>query len=163
MQVLVAVVTDESLGHAARVAPDGRSVCDPDTIVMVTKPTHRKVRDVWGTPGYLGHPPYEAGGKMGAPGGWIEMQFSFKVNSKGEVTVSDPETKGYPSASIYSYDSQGNASNIWQQTESGKYRRSLRAEEICRGGGGKMKLGIQTTTPSGNAHRAIGQHATKTP
>ena len=47
------------------------------------------------------------------------MQFSFTVNSKGEVTVSDPETKGYPSASIYSYDSAGNAADVFQQTESG--------------------------------------------
>ena len=55
-----------------------------------------------------------------APGGWIEMQFSFKVNSKGEVTVSDPETKGYPSVSIYSYNSKGDATDVWQQTENGR-------------------------------------------
>lgn len=62
---------------------------------------------------------YEAKKKWGAPGGWIEMQFSFTVNSKGEVTVSDPQTKGYPSVSIYSYDSDGDATDVWQQTESG--------------------------------------------
>jgi len=63
---------------------------------------------------------YAANNKTGAPGGWIEMQFSFTVNSKGEVTVSDPQTKGYPSVSIYSYDSNGNVQpGDWQQTESG--------------------------------------------
>jgi len=62
---------------------------------------------------------YEAEGKLEAPGGWIEMQFSFKVNSQGKVEITVAETKGYPSASIYSYDADGNATDVWQQTESG--------------------------------------------
>lgn len=65
---------------------------------------------------------YEAKGVPGAPGGWIEMQFSFKVNSKGQVEVTAAETKGYPSASIYSYDSSGDATDVWQQTESGNIK-----------------------------------------
>ncbi|HLJ85999.1 MAG TPA: RHS repeat-associated core domain-containing protein [Candidatus Angelobacter sp.] len=63
---------------------------------------------------------YEAQGKTGAPGGWIEMQFSFAVNSKGEITIADPETKGYPSVSIYSYDAAGDVvQDVFQQRESG--------------------------------------------
>jgi hypothetical protein len=41
------------------------------------------------------------------------------VNSKEEVATSNPETKGYPSVSIYSYDVYGDATHVWQQTESG--------------------------------------------
>jgi hypothetical protein len=62
---------------------------------------------------------YEANGKFGAPTGVIGMQFSFTVSSKGVVTVSDQETKGYPSVSVYSYDAEGDSNNVWQQTESG--------------------------------------------
>jgi hypothetical protein len=62
---------------------------------------------------------YEAAGKWEAPGGWIEMMFSIRVDSKGKVHIIAAETKGYPSASIYSYDSNGNATDVWQQTESG--------------------------------------------
>ena len=39
---------------------------------MVTKPTHRKVRDVRGTRGYLGHPP---------------MEGPFPVATEGDVFV----------------------------------------------------------------------------
>jgi RHS repeat-associated protein len=62
---------------------------------------------------------YEAQGKWEAPGGWIEMQFSFRVDSSGHVIVTSAETKGYPSASIYSYNSAGDATDVWEQTESG--------------------------------------------
>jgi RHS repeat-associated protein len=85
----------------------------------LSKTTHDDKGNTYFTLTVYGENGYEANGKAGAPGGWIEMQFSFTVNSKGEVTVSNPETKGYPSASIYSYDSGGNAQDVWQQTESG--------------------------------------------
>jgi hypothetical protein len=100
---------------------------------------------------------YEANGKAGAPGGWIEVQFSFKVNSKGEVTVSSKETKGYPSVSIYSYDSAGRElQDVWRQTESGNIQDLL----------GPRRLPIWAKTQSvrmrhDNANRAIQQHATK--
>lgn len=77
------------------------------------------IRNTYFTLTVYGENGYEANKKLGAPGGWIEMQFSFTVNSKGDVTVSDPQSKGYPSVSIYSYDSYGDATDVWQQTESG--------------------------------------------
>jgi RHS repeat-associated protein len=83
----------------------------------LSKATHDDKGNTYFTLTVYGENGYEANGKTGAPGGWIEMQFSFTVNSKGQVMVSNPETKGYPSVSVYSYDSGGNAQDVWQQTE----------------------------------------------
>src|SRR5205814_10285033 len=85
----------------------------------LSKATHDDKGNTYFSLTVYGENGYEANGKTGAPGGWIEMQFSFTVNSKGEVTVSNPETKGYRSVSVYSYDSGGNAQDVWQQPESG--------------------------------------------
>ena len=59
-----------------------------------------------------------AGNKL-APGGWIEMQFTFKVKPDGTVQIVEGSAKKYPSISIYSYSSSGAVSDIFQQTESG--------------------------------------------
>jgi hypothetical protein len=41
------------------------------------------------------------------------------TGATGEVTVSDLETKGFPSVNLYLYDSAGDATDIWEQIESG--------------------------------------------
>jgi RHS repeat-associated protein len=85
----------------------------------LSKTSHDDKGNTYFTLTVYGENGYEAQGIRGAPGGWIEMQLSFQVNAKGEVTVSSAETKGYPSASVFSYDTQGKASDVWEQTESG--------------------------------------------
>jgi RHS repeat-associated protein len=62
---------------------------------------------------------FEAKGKTGAPGGWIEMVFTLKVAADGTVTVVSASTKDFPSVSIYSYQSDGTMNSVYQQTESG--------------------------------------------
>jgi hypothetical protein len=54
-----------------------------------------------------------------APGGWIEMTFTLKVTADGHVSVIDGSAKKFPSVSIYSYQSNGSISDIYQQKESG--------------------------------------------
>lgn len=83
------------------------------------KVTHDSKGNTYFTLTVDGENGYEANGKWGAPTGTIGIQVSFKVDAKGNVTVVDAETKGYPSMSIYSYDSAGNVEGGWQQTESG--------------------------------------------
>jgi hypothetical protein len=62
---------------------------------------------------------FEAVGIPFAPSGWIEMQFTFRVAPDGTVSVIADSTKKFPSISIYSYQSNGSISNVWQQKESG--------------------------------------------
>ncbi len=64
---------------------------------------------------------YEAHGVPGAPGGWIEMAITLKVTPGGKVSVVKDKSsaKKFPSMSIYSYDSNGTATSVFQQRESG--------------------------------------------
>jgi hypothetical protein len=54
-----------------------------------------------------------------APGGWIEMVFTLKVAADGAVSVVKGSTKQFPSISIYSYQSSGSVSDVYQKKESG--------------------------------------------
>ena len=56
-----------------------------------------------------------------APTGWLEMVITLNVASDGKVTVVDQSTKKFPSVSIYSYQSNGDISNVYQQKESGDW------------------------------------------
>jgi RHS repeat-associated protein len=62
---------------------------------------------------------YEAAHIPGAPGGWIEMAYTLKVTSDGKVSVVGGSAKKFPSVSIYSYQSNGSISDVYQQKESG--------------------------------------------
>jgi len=85
----------------------------------LSKVTHDSKGNTYFTLTVDGENGYEANGVPLAPTGTIGLQVSFKVDAKGNVTVLDAETKGYPSMSIYSYDSAGNVERGWQQPESG--------------------------------------------
>jgi len=62
---------------------------------------------------------YEAAHIPGAPGGWIEMVYTLKVTADGKVEVVGGSAKNFPSVSIYSYQSNGSISDVYQQKESG--------------------------------------------
>ncbi|HVN22166.1 MAG TPA: RHS repeat-associated core domain-containing protein, partial [Dongiaceae bacterium] len=65
---------------------------------------------------------YEADNVPFAPGGWIEMVFTLRVTADGKVSVVKGSSKKFPSVSIYSYQSNGTISDIWQQKESGNIK-----------------------------------------
>jgi RHS repeat-associated protein len=61
----------------------------------------------------------EAANNPLAPGGWIEMIFTLNVTADGKVKVIKESSKDFPSISVYSYQSNGGISSVFQQKESG--------------------------------------------
>lgn len=81
--------------------------------------THDDKGNTYFTLGVTGENGYEATGLPFAPKGTIKMQFTFEVDSNGQVHIIAAESTGYPSISVYSYDDRGDVESDWQQTESG--------------------------------------------
>jgi RHS repeat-associated protein len=120
------LLTVDPSSHAVSIVshPPGESCairgCYPGVNTSsLSKITHDDKGNTYFTLSVTGENGYEAQGKWFAPSGLIQMEFSFKVDSKGNVTLLSKETKGYPSVSIYSYDSEGDDQDLFQQTESG--------------------------------------------
>jgi hypothetical protein len=66
-------------------------------------------------------------------GGWIEMQFTFRVQADGTVQIITSSSKKYPSVSVYSYSSTGDTKSLSQQTESGDPKEMNRPRSTVTG------------------------------